>query len=215
MTLPHSITSCFARILGRCSTSRATAFITVDRYSRSASALDLECTTLSAKAKAAFLRSKGKPALAYLDDWFLCNCRAVEASHAAVLVSYFCGYFLPVKKCDWCPTTLQKYLGVKCGPMTAMFRVPQEKLDKMHHTLRLALPAGSKYFSSLQRVAGQCMSMSMSVRPALYTQGLFAALPALETSGLNSVDPTLDSAADLAGEMDQWLRIVSTSHEGP
>lgn len=54
------------------------------------------------EAKAAFLRSKGTLALTYLDDSFLCNFRATngqvprdqwlaggEATHVAVLVSYF------------------------------------------------------------------------------------------------------------------------------
>lgn len=72
------------------------------------------------------------------------------------------------------------------------------------------------YFPLLQRVAGQFVSMSIAVRPALlYTQAMLAALYSLEKSGLSLVDLTLDSSADLVGEMDQWMRILSTSHEGP
>lgn len=56
----------------------------------------------------------------------------------------------------------------------------------------------------------------MDVRPASpYAHAKFASLFALENSGSSRVDLALGSRADLVGEMTQWLRIVSTSLEGP
>lgn len=132
--------------------------------------------------------SKCTPAMAYLDDLFLCNVRdthgappreqwlaAAEATRIAMLVSYFCGYFLSVKKYDGCPSTLQKYLGIWCDSKMATFRIPKEKLDKVHARSRAALGERSISFVSLQSVVRQCMSMSVVVRPAsLSTQAMFS-----------------------------------------
>ena len=184
--------------------------------------------TLS-EAKAAFLRKREIPALAYLDDSFLTNyiathgklpkeqwLAAADATHVAMLVSYFCGYFLSLKKCDLRPTTLQKYLGMWCDSVSATFRVPQERLDKMHARIELALESGSISFPDLQSIAGQAMSMSAAIRPAsLYTQAMFAGLSTLEKSGLPAVDLKLHSSANLLGELTRWLDIASTTHEGP
>lgn len=151
--------------------------------------------TLS-EAKAAFLRSLGIAALAYLDDSFLANFTAThglgdreqwlaacEATHIAMLVAHFCGFFLSAKKCDWRPTRVQKYLGMICDSTTATFRVPQAKLDVVHSLLTTALESGTIPFRTLQRVAGKVMSMTVAIRPAsLYTQAMFAALAVLEKS---------------------------------
>lgn len=182
-----------------------------------------------ADAKAGFLRSKGIPALAYLDDSLLCNYRAThgkaprvqwlaaaEATFVAMLVSFFCGAFLSIKKCDFKPTHLQKYLGIWCDSTTATFRVPQDKLDKLHQRLQGALEANTVSFETLRSVAGQAMSMSVAIRPAsLYTQAMFAAVAALEKSGRHSMDLADHANADLLGEFRWWCRISTTSHEGP
>lgn len=181
-----------------------------------------------AEAKAAFLRSKGIPALACLDDSLLCNFRAThgdlsrtqwlaaaEATYVAVLVSFFCGAFLSVKKCDMKPTRLQKYLGIWCDSSTATFRVPQDKLDKLHQRLQRALTDGSVSFETLRSVARQAMSMSVAIRPAaLYTQAMFAAVSELEKSGRHRVVLADHAAADLRGEFQWWGRISTSSHEG-
>ena len=150
-----------------------------------------------ADAKGGFLRSKRVPALAYLDDSLLCNYRAThgkaprvqrlaaaEATFLAMLVSFFCGAFLSIKKCDFKPTHLQKYLGIWCDSTTATFRVPQDKLDKLHERLQGALETDQVSFETLRSFAGQAMSMSVAIRPAsLYTQAMFPAVAALEKSG--------------------------------
>lgn len=184
--------------------------------------------TLS-EAKVAFLRSLGIPALAYLDYSFLTSfasthgrgareqwLAACEVTDISVLVYYFCGNFLSRKKCDWRPTTVQKYLGILCDSSAATFRVPQDKLDAAHRILQDALAAGAILFRMLQRVAGKVTSTAVAVRPAsLYTQAMFAALAAFQWSTQRVVDLSLDSSADLVGEFQQWLRNTAITHEGP
>ena len=75
------------------------------------------CYHTLSEAKAAVLRSKRIPALAYLDDSWVGNFQAShglaareqwlaagEATHVAMLVSFLCGLFLSAKKCDFRPT---------------------------------------------------------------------------------------------------------------
>ena len=133
-----------------------------------------------------------------------------------MLVSYLCGVFLSAKKRDWRPTRIQKYVGILCDSGTASFRVPQEKLDVVHTLLTEALESRTIAFRTLQRIAGKVTSMTVAIRPAsLYTQAMFAALAMLEKTTQRAVDLSLDSSADLVGEMKQWLRISATTHEGP
>lgn len=95
------------------------------------------------------------------DQWLA----AGKVTHIAVLVSYLCGCFLSVKKCDRRPTALLKYLGISYDAVALVFRVPQEKVDKVHERLQSALAAQSISFPSLQSAAGQRMSMSVAIRP--------------------------------------------------
>ena len=184
--------------------------------------------TLS-EAKVAFLRAKGIPALAYIDDSWLANVQsthgqperaqwlaAAEAIHVAMLVSWMCGYFLSEKKCDLRPTKVQRYLGMLCDSETASFRVPQDKMDKLHHLLRTAVEARGLSFRTLERIAGKCMSMTVAIRPAsLWTHAMFTVLSRLEKSGLRHIDLSQDEFVDLRGEFTQWIGISSSSHQGP
>ena len=184
--------------------------------------------TLS-EAKAELLRSLGIPSLAYLDDSFLSNfvatqgasprdqwLAACEATHVGMLVAFLCGTYLSSKKCDLRPTTNQKYLGIWCDSEKAVFRIPQERLDKLHQRLRHALEVQRVSFETLRSVAGQAMSMSVAIRPAaLYTQAMFAAVAKLEKSGAHEVDLAARASADLRGEFLRWLEISASTHEGP
>lgn len=184
--------------------------------------------TLS-EAKASFLRSLSIPALAYLDDSFLCNFRlthgrppqeqwlaACHATYLAMLVAYFSGSFLSVHKCDMRPVKLLKYLGILCDSSTATFRIPREKLDKMHRRIHRALDARSISFVTLRSVTGQAASMSVAIPPAsLFTQAMFSGVASLERSGMPAIDLASDAFADLLGELRWWCALEITSHEGP
>ena len=103
-----------------------------------------------------------------------------------------------------------------CDSDTATFRVPQDKLEKMQQLLREALAAGHLSFRTLQRITGKCMSMAVTIRPALmWTHAMFAVVAELGMSGRCSVDLSHDSRADLVREFKQWLSIKATSQEGP
>ena len=181
------------------------------------------------EAKVAYLRSRGIPALAYLDDSWLGNFQstygqpereqwlaAADAIHLAMLVSFQCGYFLSVKKCDLRPTRVQRYLGMLCDSETATFRVPEDKLEKLQLLLRTALDEGGLSFRTLERIAGKCMSLTVAVRPAsLWTHAMFAVLSKLEKTGTSRIDLASHAHADLLGEFKQWMTITSTSQEGP
>ena len=111
--------------------------------------------TLS-EAKVGYLRLKGIPALAYLDDSWLSNFQSIhgeparqqwlgaaEAVYVAMLVSFRRPCFLSAKKCDLRPTRIQRHLlGMLCDSDTATPRVPQDKLDKLQRLLRTALETG-------------------------------------------------------------------------
>ena len=187
------------------------------------------CYHTLSEAKAASLRLKGTSALAYLDDSRVSNFQASnglaareqwlaagDATHVAMLVSFLCSQFLSAKKCDFRPTRQQQYLGMVCDSDTATFRVPQDKLEKMQQLLREALAAGHLSFRTLQRITGKCMSMAVTIRPALmWTHAMFAVVAELGMSGRCSVDLSHDSRADLVSEFKQWLSITATSQEGP
>ena len=124
-----------------------------------------------------------------------------------MLASYFCGVFLLAKKCDWRPTRVQEYLGILCDSGTATLRVPQEKLDVVHTLLTEALENRTVAFQTSQQIAGKVTSMTVAIRPAsLYTQAMFAALATLEKTAQRTVDLSLDSSANLVGEMKKLAR---------
>ena len=166
--------------------------------------------TLS-EAKAAYLRSKGIPALTYLDDSWLSNFRAShgraaraqwlaagETTHFAMLVSFMCGQFLSAKKCDFRPTRQQQYLGIMCDSNTATFRVPPEKMDTLQLLLRAAVDGGQLSFRTLQHIASKFMSTTVAVRPtSLRTHAMFVVIAELEKSGRCTVELTHDSRASL------------------
>lgn len=75
------------------------------------------------KDEAAYLRSRGIPVLAYIDDTRHAHFAstlggfdevqwraAAEALHIGILVSYICGSFLSDTKCDLNPSQQQRYL---------------------------------------------------------------------------------------------------------
>lgn len=58
--------------------------------------------------------------------------------------------------------------------------------------------------------------MNVAIRPAsLWTHAMFATLSALDKAGARKVGLRRDADAELLDEIEQWLSLVSTSHEGP
>lgn len=170
-------------------------------------------------AKAGYLRSKGNPALSYIDDSWLANPRfthgeeprvqwlaAAEAIHVAVLVSFSCGYYLSENKCVFKPTQVQRCLGIICDSREAVFRIPTGKLLKLQDLLRSALDGGSLDVGTLERIAGKCMSMPVAIRPAsLWTHSMFATIARLSRARKTRI--SLSDHGELRAELQQWLSL--------
>ena len=169
--------------------------------------------TLS-EGRAAYLGSKGMPVLAFLDDSWLGKFNstyersareqwlaAAEAIHVVMLVSFLCGHFLSVKKCDVWPKRIQRYLGMLCDSKTAMFQVSADKLGNVRSLLRTALKEGQLSFRTLERIAGMCMSLTLAIRPAsLLTHAMLVFVSKIEKLGTNRIDLARNSHADLVSE---------------
>ena len=182
------------------------------------------CYHSLSEAKAAYLRSRGIPVLAYIDDAWYANfvatfgqssreqwLSACEALHLGILVSFKCGYFLSDTKCDLNPSQVQRYLGIDCDSTTASFRVPEDKLRKLRVLIAAVLEKGSATPRTLERIAGKCVSMSVAIRPAsLWTHYMFTAI-----SKANGRAIRLETHADLRAELEIWLGLSTTSQEGP
>ena len=131
-----------------------------------------------------------------------------------MLVAFLCGQFLSVEKCELRPVQVLQYLGIVCDSTSMTFRIPQDKLDKLHALLRQAVDDKGLSYRTLQRIAGKCMSMTVAIPPAsLWTHAMFAVLASLEKAGSSRVDLSRDDRADLLGEFRQWLSLTTTSHE--
>jgi len=84
-----------------------------------------------------------------------------------MLVSFAAGYFLSHTECGLKTSRVQRYLGIICDSDAATFRVPEDKLRKLHALIQAALD---------ETIAGKCIRISVAIRPAsLWTQLMFAA----------------------------------------
>ncbi|CAN0516282.1 unnamed protein product [Laminaria digitata] len=74
---------------------------------------------------------------------------------------------------------------------TATFQVPQGKRDKLQQLLRAALGAGQLSFLALWRITGECMNMTVAIRPASrWRHAMFTVIAVPEKSGSCTVDRT-------------------------
>ena len=181
------------------------------------------CYHLLSEAKVAYLRSRGIPVLAYIDDacygnftsTFGCSDKvqwlsAAEVLHTDTLVSYFCGYFLSDTKCDLKPSRIQWYPGILCDSSTTSFRVPEDKLQKLHALIQAVLEQGSLTVQMLEKIAGKCISMSVAIRPAsLWIHYMFAAI-----AKANGREIHLSSKPDPCAELNIWRSLSATAQEG-
>ena len=137
-----------------------------------------------------FLRSRGIPAVTYIDDAWQCSpvaaretepreqwLAAAEGLRLAVALSACAGFFLGIAKCDLVPTLSLRYLGLICDSGRAVFRVPSDKLCRLRELILKVLSEGEVPLSTLEKIAGKCMSMKVAIRPAsLWTHYMFEAL---------------------------------------
>ena len=148
------------------------------------------CYHALTKAKAAHLRSRGIPVLAYIDDAWYGNfvstfgrtdkeqwLSAAEALHVGIIGSFFCGYFLSDIKCDLKRSRIQRYVCILRDSDTTSFRIPEDKVRMIHALITAALKDGTVTVRMMEEIARKCVSMSVAIRPAsLWTHFMLAAI---------------------------------------
>ena len=128
-----------------------------------------------------------------------------------MLVSYFCGYFLSDTKCALKPSRIQRYLGVRCDSSTTSFRVPSDKLQKLHALIQAVLEQGFLTVQMQEKIAGKCISMSVANRPAsLRTHYMYAAIAKADGWEIH-----LSNKPDLCADLNTWRSLSATAQERP
>lgn len=124
---------------------------------------------------ARYLRSKGIPVLAWIDDFYITNFSSTQhlapeqqfeaaqaAAYLALAVFYRAGYFMSIPECVIVPTTRIVFLGVVCDSELRRFEVPD------------AISSQMISFAMSEKLAGKCTSMSVVVPAAgLYTHHMY------------------------------------------
>ena len=166
---------------------------------------------------------KRYPALAWLDDFWLTNEKATHhgssedqarATHSATCLAltmfYKCGYFMTFSKCSLASSTRRVFLGVICDSKTRHFEVPADTLDKLEALLRQAIHNAWISFVNLEKLAGECTSMSVAVPPAsLYTYHMYHQIARFRRTGGSSILARVNVPPNggLRYEMEQWLAV--------
>lgn len=126
------------------------------------------------------------------------------------LVSFLCSQFLSLKKCEIRSVPVFQHAEIVCDSGTMTFRIPQDKLDSLHELIQTALDDGGWAYRTLQRIAGECMSMTEAIRPAsLWTHVMFAVFSAMEKTNTRRVDLACNANAYFRGEFEQWFLSAS------
>ena len=96
--------------------------------------------------------------------------------------------------------------------------MPEDKLRKLEAILRDAINSRSISFSQLEKLAGECTSMSVAVPPASrYTHHMYCQIAAFKRSGgrnnLSSI--VVSECSGLRFEMERWLEVRSRLNGAP
>ena len=108
------------------------------------------CYHSLSEAKAAYMRSRSIPVLAYIDDAFYANYAVTFAKHdelqwragaedlcLGIMVSFRWATSSRTPSATSTPSQVQKYFGIICDSTTASFRVPDDKLFAQAQAPRL------------------------------------------------------------------------------
>ena len=142
--------------------------------------------------------------------------REVVALELAVF--HRCGYFVVFPKCSLKPTTDLVFLGIDCDTAQRRFYVPEDKLLKLEAIPREAIDSRSISFSQLEKLAGECTSLSVAVPPAsLYTHHTYRQIAAFKRSGgrNNLLSIALSERSGLRLEMVRWLEVGTRLNGAP
>ena len=137
-----------------------------------------------------FLQSRRIPAFTYIDESWQCSPIVVCSSapreqwlaaavglRLAVALSSCAGFFLSISKCDLVPTHSLRYLGLMCDSGRSVFRILSDKSCRLRNLIRQVLVEGVVPLSTLEKIAGKCMSMKVAIRPvSLWTHYMLEAI---------------------------------------
>ena len=85
--------------------------------------------------------------------------------------------------------------------MLKRFEVPQDKLDKLEVVLHRAADEKSITFAMLEKLAGECTSMSVAVPPAaLYTHYMYRAIGDFRRTGGTKKNKDCRGAGQQSGD---------------
>ena len=178
-----------------------------------------------------FLRAQGIPAFTYIDDSWQCSPVAVCSSspreqwlaaaaglRLAVALFSCAGFFLSISTCDLVPTHSLRYLGLMCDSGWAVLRIPSDKLCRLRDLIRQVSVEGMVPLSTLEKIAGKCMSMKVAIRSAsLWTHYMFEAIRKAQCSPppFLAASRASPSRSGLREELELWDGLTENSQEGP
>ena len=128
------------------------------------------CKTL--KPIITFLRSKGIRVSVYVDDFILAAETDLIENHKNVLLDTLLklGIVVNFDKSNLDPTTCKEYIGYIISTQNedglVWIKIPQKRITKLRHDIKLALKKGTLSARSLARISGQCIAMSKAIIPA-------------------------------------------------
>ena len=183
------------------------------------------------RVRSQFLRPRSFPTFTYIDDSWRCSLVAICSSapreqwlaaaaglRLAVALSSCADLFLSVSKCDLVPTPSLRYLDLMCDSGRAVFRVPSDKLCRLRDLFRQVLVEGVVPLSTLEKIAGKCMSMKVAIRPApLWTHYMFEAIRKARCPHYHFWQHRVRVSwrSGLREELELWGRSTENSQERP
>ena len=125
---------------------------------------------------------------------------------------------MSIAKCDLVPTLSLRYLGLICDSGQAAFCIPSDKLCRLRELILKVLSEGEVPLSTLEKIAGKCMSMKVAIRPAsLWTHYMFEALRKARCprDRFWQHRVRVPRRSGLREELELWYRLTENAQEGP
>ena len=128
------------------------------------------CKTL--KPIITYLRSKGIRVSVYVDDFILAATVEEIENHKNILLETLLklGIVVNFEKSSLDPSTCKEYIGYIISTQNddglIWIKIPQKRITKLRHDIRLALKKKVLSARSLARISGQCIAMSKAIIPA-------------------------------------------------
>jgi hypothetical protein len=156
------------------------------------------------------LRQRGVPVSGYIDDGHSAARtygRALRQGFLAIRIHASVGAFFGLPKCVLWPVQELRWIGFILDTLAESFRVAQSKLEKIKEVLRETIIKPSTSARKLASLAGQLVSLSPAVLPALpFARSIFQALTGNESWDVHFPSPQAvkDAAIMWLQNLDTW-----------